>query len=109
MLATSPKRPAMHVVSAKTIVGSGANRLEIYPYRTATGERQMMVYLPAQQLLYTSDLFTITPRGVFLPQQVAEAVEAVAREHLTVTSAFGMHYGALPWATIVKSASPPTR
>lgn len=108
-LAKTPKRPSWHVVSGKTIVGTSANRLEIYPYRTATGERQMMVYLPQHQLLYTSDLFTITQTKVFLPQQVAEAVEAVTREHLAVTSAFGMHYAPLPWATIVKSASPPAR
>jgi len=108
-LAKSPKRPAMHVVSGKTVVGSGANRLEIYPFRTATGERQMMIYLPQHQLLYTSDLFTITATAVFLPQQVAEAVEAVGREHLVVTSAFGMHYGALPWSTILQSAAPPGR
>ena len=108
-LATSPKRPDMHVVSGKTTVGSGANRLEIYPYRTASGERQMMVYLPQHQLLYTSDLFTIRGPMIFLPQQVAEAVEAVTREHLTVKAAFGMHYDALPWATIVKSAEPPQK
>jgi len=108
-LAKAPKRPSWHVVSAKTILGTGANRLEIYPYRTATGERQMMVYLPQHQLLYTSDLFTITQTKVFLPQQVAEAVEAVTREHLAVTSAFGMHYAPLPWATVVKSASAPAR
>jgi hypothetical protein len=46
---------------------------------------------------------------IFLPQQVAEAVEAVTREHLVVKSAFGMHYDALPWATIVKSAEPPQK
>ena len=108
-LAKSPKRPAINAVSGKTVVGSGANRLEIYPFRTATGERQMMVYLPQHQLLYTSDLFTITATSVFLPQQVAEAVQAVAREHLAVASAFGMHYGALPWSTIVQSAAPPGR
>jgi hypothetical protein len=108
-LARTPARPVFHVVSEKTVVGSGANRLEIYPLRTATGERQMMVYLPAHQLLYTSDLFTISQGRVFLPQQVSEAVEAVTREHLTVTRAFGMHYGALPWSTIVQSAMPPVR
>jgi len=108
-LARSPKRPVMHVVTGKLAVGSGANRLEIYPYRTATGERQMMVYLPQHQLLYTSDLFTISGGRVFLPQQVGEAVEAVSREHLPVTSAFGMHYDALPWSTILQSAAPPQR
>ncbi|MFI5177137.1 MAG: MBL fold metallo-hydrolase [Vicinamibacterales bacterium] len=108
-LARSPKRPVLHVVAGKTTVGAGANRLEIYPLRTATGERQMMVYLPQHQLLYTSDLFTINQGRVFLPQQVGEAVEAAAREHLTVTSAIGMHYDVLPWAAIVKSATPPLR
>lgn len=108
-LAKSPTRPNMHVVAGKTAVGTGANRLEIYPYRTATGERQMMVYLPQHQLLYTSDLFTIRGPMIFLPQQVAEAVEAVTREHLTVRSAFGMHYDALPWSTIVQAASAPKR
>src|SRR5262249_48765856 len=54
-LAKTPRRPALHVVSGKTVVGSGANRLEIHPYRTASGERQMMVYWPEHQLLYTSD------------------------------------------------------
>ncbi len=108
-LAKSPKRPDLHVVSGKTVLGTGANRLEIYPYRTATGERQMMVYLPSSQLLYTSDLFTIRGPNVFLPQQVAEAVDAANREHLVVKSAFGMHYDALPWPAIVAAASAPTR
>jgi hypothetical protein len=108
-LARTARRPIMHVVSGRTIVGSGANRLEIYPFRTASGERQMMVYWPAHQLLYTSDLFAIGDGQVFLPQQVAEAVEAVARERLAIATAFGMHYDALPWATVVKSAAPPLR
>jgi hypothetical protein len=69
----------------------------------------MMIYWPAHQLLYTSDLFTIRGEMVFLPQQVSEAVDAVAREHLVVTSAFGMHYDALPWSTVVRSAAPPRR
>lgn len=105
-LARGPKQPALHAVSGRTTVGSGPNRIEIYPFRTATGERQMMVYWPAHHLLYTSDLFTIRPGLVFLPQQVSEAVDAVAREHLAVSTAFGMHYDALPWTTVVASAAP---
>src|SRR5262249_11707713 len=108
-LAKTPRRPALQVVSGKTLVGTGANRFEIHPLRTASGERQMMVYWPAHQLLCTSDVFTISGGTVFLPQQVAEAVEAAAREHLAVTTAFGMHYDALPWATVVESARPPQR
>src|SRR5206468_1361863 len=60
-LARQPKAPRFRIVSAKTVVGQGASRLEIYPLRTVTGERQMMIYWPAHQLLYTSDLFTLLP------------------------------------------------
>jgi hypothetical protein len=111
-----PRQPKLHVVAGKTIVGSGPNQLVIYPLRTASGERQMMVYWPAHRLLYTSDLFTIRGTFVFLPQQdecghgkPARATEAVRREGLDVSTAFGMHYDAIPWATVVKSAAPPTR
>jgi hypothetical protein len=44
---------------------------------------------------------------VFLPQQIAEAVQAAAREHLAVDRAFGMHYDAIPWQTALDSARPP--
>jgi hypothetical protein len=108
-LAKAPRAPVLKVVSGKTVVGSGSNRFEIYPFRTATGERQTMIYWPAHKLLYTSDLFTIRNEFIFLPQQVNEAVQAVAREHLDVTAAFGMHYDVLPWDTVVKSGAPPRR
>jgi hypothetical protein len=99
----------LRLVSGRTTVGAGANRFDIYPLRTASGERQMMIYWPAHQLLYTSDLFTIVDAFIFLPQQVGEAVEAVAREHLAVANAFGMHYDELPWSRVVASAAPPRR
>jgi hypothetical protein len=59
--------------------------------------------------LYSSDLFTIRKDFVFLSQHVSEAVDAVAREHLDVTTAFGMHYDPLTWAAVLKSAAPPQR
>jgi len=104
-----PRPPTLRAVAGRTVVGSGPNRLVIYPLRTASGERQMMVYWPAHRLLYTSDLFTIRDEFVFLPQQVAEATQAVAREHLDVANAFGMHYDVIPWATVVARAAPPRR
>ena len=106
-LAKTPKTPVLKTVSTRTTLGSGPNRMELIPYRTASGERQMMAYFPEHRLLYTSDLFTIRGSLVFLPQQVAEAVQAVGREHLVVDRAFGMHYDAIPWATVLASAAPP--
>jgi hypothetical protein len=107
-LAKAPKAARFKTVSKKTVVGSGANRIELYPLRTVTGERQMMAYFPAHRLLYTSDLFSLRANGdVFLPQQALEAVDAVTREHLEVDRAFGMHYDVVPWSTILTSARPP--
>jgi hypothetical protein len=106
-LAKARRAPVVRTVAAKTIIGTGANRIELYPLRTVTGERQMMAYFPDHKLLYTSDLFTIRNGSVFLPQTVSEAVDAVARERLDVATAFGMHYDALPWSTVVASAAPP--
>ena len=108
-LARRPKVPKLTVVSGKTTVGSGPNRLEIYPLRSVTGERQMMIYWPEHRLLYSSDLFTITRDFVFLPQQVSEAVDAVAREGLDVITAFGMHYDPMTWAEVLKNTLPAPR
>ncbi len=74
-----------------------------------TASSSSSAYFPDHKLLYTSDLFTISNGSVFRPQTVSEAVDAVAREHLDVATAFGMHYDALEWSTIVASAAPPSR
>ena len=108
-LARSHKRLVAKTVSGPTSLGAATNRMEMIPFRTVTGERQMMIYWPAHRLLYTSDLFTIRKDFIFLPQQVSEAVEAVTREHLDVATAFGMHYDPIPWATVIASAAPPKR
>jgi len=107
-LAKAPRSANLQLVRARMMLGGVPNRIELYPLRTVSGERQMLVYFPEHRLLYTSDLFTILPNGqVFLPQQVSEAVGAVAREHLAVDRAFGMHYDVLPWSRVVDSARPP--
>jgi hypothetical protein len=105
-LARAPRAPVLRRVTGKTVVGSGPNRLELYPIRGATTERQIMAYFPEHRLLYTSDAFTIRGTFVFLPQMVSEVVDAVAREHLSVATAVGMHYDALPWSAVVAAAAP---
>jgi hypothetical protein len=45
-------RPAkLRSISGKTVIGEGANRMEIYPIHGETSERQMMVYFPEHKLL----------------------------------------------------------
>lgn len=97
-----PRTPHFIFVSAPLTLGTGENRLTIYPYRTATAERQMMVYFPGHRLLYTSDLFAPNGGGTwFTPQYLHEAIGAIQRYGISPLTIFGMHYGATPYATIV--------
>jgi hypothetical protein len=96
-LAKNPRAPKFTFVSKRTQLGTGENRMEIIPFRTVTGERQMMVYFPGLKLVYTSDLFSLSRTGdLFLPQTAQEAVDAITRENLTVDRAYGMHYSPMP-------------
>jgi hypothetical protein len=101
LLAKSPRKPDFHIVSAKTVLGTGPNRLEIYPLRTETMERGMIVYFPQYKLLYASAAFEEdAPGEYFYPQTVWEVKHAVEREHLEVDTVFTMHMLAKPWSDI---------
>jgi hypothetical protein len=85
-------------VSAKSVLGDGVNRVELYPLRGVTSERQMMAYFPEHRLLYGSDPFQkISDTEYFTPQTVGEVVTAVEREHLVVDRFFMMHVDPTPW------------
>lgn len=103
-LAKSPKSAKFHWVSAKTVIGTGPNRLELYPMRNASGERMMMVYFPEHKLLYTSDLVQPGQKGpFFMMEYVREASDAAKRENLTVDRFFGMHMPMSPWTDVEKA------
>lgn len=100
LLQLHPRQPRFVLVGKPTSLGSGNGALQIIPYRSATGERQMMVYIAASQLLYTSDLLAPDGNGWFTPQYVQELLQAVQRNHLRVRTVFGMHYGATPFSAL---------
>ena len=98
-LAKSARKANLNPVSGKTLIGSGPNRLELYPIHGETSERQMMVYFPEHKLLYGSDPFQQLDDGkLFYPQTVSELVSAVEREHLSVDRFFMMHIGPNSWS-----------
>jgi len=106
LLARSPRTADFHVVSEKTVLGDGPNRLELYPLRGETSERQMMVYFPEHKLLYGSDPFQKDGAGeYFYPQTVWEVKHAVEREKLQVDTFFMMHMGPTPWRDLDKAAA----
>jgi hypothetical protein len=106
LLAKSPRNADFRSVSDKVVVGDGPNRLELYPLRGETSERQMMVCFPQRKLLYGSDPFQKDESGAyFYPQTVWELKRAVEREKLQVDTFFMMHMGPTPWSDLDKATT----
>jgi hypothetical protein len=100
-LAKAPRAPRFTWVAAKTTLGTGPNRMELYPIRGENGERMMMAWFPEHVLLYSSDeIMRDRSGGFFMPQYLTEVRDAVAREKLDVTRVFGMHLLETPWTEI---------
>jgi hypothetical protein len=104
-LARSPRAAVLHPVSARTVLGTGDNRIELYPVRGETGERMMLAYLPGPRILYASDLFQAGRGGP--PEYVWEIVEAARRERLEPETVFAMHSDPTPWDELLRLASAP--
>ena len=103
LLAKTVQKPLWRIVSGKTIVGTGPNRLELYPLRGASTERQYMVYFPEHRLLYASDTLAINDDGsLYDPELMREVMEAVQREGLQVNTVFAMHQAPMPWNDVMK-------
>lgn len=65
-LQTSKKSADWRIVSGKVEIGTGSNRMQLFPLRGAATERQYMVYFPAHRLLYASDTLVIESGDTFL-------------------------------------------
>ena len=100
-LENKPRKAIFKIVSGKTSLGAGANRLELYPLRTESGERMMMVYFPEHRLLYASDLVQKSLNGsFFMPQYLSEVMQAAGREKLMVGNVFAMHTDLTSWTEL---------
>jgi hypothetical protein len=96
------KEPRWRIVSRKEEIGNGENRMELYPLRGASTERQYMVYFPESRLLYASDTLALNNDGsLYDPELMYEVVQAVKRENFKVDTVFAMHQGPMPWDQVV--------
>lgn len=97
--------PIFRPVSGRMTIGTGDTRIELIPSRGETGERMMLVWFPAQRLLYSSDLIQRgRPTGFFMIAMPAEVVDAAAREKLaTIDRVFGMHLTPTPWTEVTEA------
>jgi hypothetical protein len=102
-LQNSPRKAHWEVVAGKRVVGSGANRMELYPLRGASTERQYLVYFPEHRLLYASDTLVLNAdHTLYDPQLMHEVQQAVEREHLTVDTVYAMHQAPTAWHEVVE-------
>jgi len=96
------KSPNWKIVSGKEEIGSGENRMELYPLRGASTERQYMVYFPESRLLYASDTLALNEDGsLYDPELMHEVAQAVERASLKVDTVFAMHQGPMPWSQVI--------
>ena len=98
-----PAAPRWNVVAGHVEIGRGDNRVELYPLRGASTERQYMVYFPRYRLLYASDTLALNAdQSLYDPQLMHEVMQAVERNKLDVETVFAMHEGPRPWKDVVK-------
>ena len=96
-------KPIWKIVARNIEVGSGANRMQLYPLRGASTERQYMVYFPEHHLLYASDTLALNEDGsLYDPELMNEVAQAVKRENLTVDKVFAMHQGPVEWSHVME-------
>jgi hypothetical protein len=102
LLAESPRQPDWRKVSGEVQLGTGSNRMELYPLRGASTERQYMVYFPEHHLLYASDTLALNGDGsLYDPELMREVIEAARRNNLQVATVFAMHEGPVSWERVV--------
>ena len=104
-MAGTPKTPRFMPVSAKTSIGTGANKIDLFPVGGAYAERMLMAYFPDHKLLYGADLVFMNrgpdgkPSGGYLITPAEDLRNAVARERLDVEKVFCVqNYGPFLWS-----------
>jgi hypothetical protein len=112
-LSKSKRAPKFIPVTAKTVIGTGDNRIELYPVGGAYAERMLMAYFPDKKLLYGADL-VFPNRGPdgkitkgYFETSAVDLRAAVAREKLAVDSLFCVqNYPMMTWAAFTEVPSP---
>ena len=104
------KKAKLNLVSGKTVIGSGTNELDLYPIRTETGERMMMIYAPQLKVLYGADLIQPLPTGgFFMPEYITELRDAAEREKLDVARVFAIHSAPFEWTKVLDTLNQGTK
>jgi len=94
------RAPNYKLVSERVVLGSGANRLEVFPVHGAGTERMLFAYFPEKKIAYAPDVIQVGQGQWFSVNILSEFVGAVDREGLKPESAFAFHSGLRPFQTL---------
>jgi hypothetical protein len=97
----------LRVVRKATEIGSGQNRLIIYPFKGRASARMLAVYLPERKMLYASDMYL--PQafgGDYWLAYLAEVRDLIGREHLDVDRVMGIHMPPASWKDLAARLVP---
>ena len=97
-LARSGRQSTVDPVATRTVLGSGATRVELIPMRGAMNPHTLLVWLPGPRLLWTADALGSDPGAD--PSRLDEMSKAIAREHLDVERIVGAQLGPTRWADL---------
>lgn len=99
------RAPRFIAVTRKTAIGSGMNRIELYPVGGEYGERMLMAYFPTHHLLYGADLVDPNNGPDENRTPAVDLRNAVMREGLQVDSVFCVqNQDPIAWQDLVKKA-----
>lgn len=105
-LQRSKRKPQAIGVEKPYFLGTGSNRLVLYPIRTATAQ-MLMVWVPGYKLLHTAEMAQpLGPNGSFLfPESLLELKRSVEANQLQVETIIGMHMSPTAWLKINEALS----
>jgi hypothetical protein len=84
--------------------GVGMNEMIIFPLRSESGERNLIVYFPQLQLLYASDLIKKDADGnIMEPQKIRELNKILIKKGFKIKEVFSMYISKTPWTEVLKT------
>jgi glyoxylase-like metal-dependent hydrolase (beta-lactamase superfamily II) len=95
--------PVVRGVTDSLVIGAGDRRVVVYQLPTAHAEGMLAAYVPAAQLLFTSDV--LSPGPTLAAAGSRELVAFVRARGLTVARVAGGHGGVAEWAQVERAAS----
>ncbi|HYG37786.1 MAG TPA: hypothetical protein VD908_04170 [Cytophagales bacterium] len=83
--------------------GEGLNKMLIFPLRSESGERNLIIYFPELQMVYASDLLRKDKEGNWKDsQKIIELNKALVRKGFDVKDVFSMYLSKTSWPELLK-------